>query len=131
MPLVVPGLQSKDGKGEDWTSKLMGKSLGDAHNETVSPAPPLPSQPHPPLAARCPLYPFHCSCQTCLAIPQQCPTKIRDSRVLTTGQTFAKQDLPKEHRVLEPGSMKTMDFKPDRLNIHVGEDGTVQNVKFG
>ena len=57
--------------------------------------------------------------------------KDTGSRVLTTGQTFAKQDLPKEHRVLEPGSMKTMDFKPDRLNIHVGEDGTVQNVKFG
>ncbi|KAG9202901.1 hypothetical protein G6514_003924 [Epicoccum nigrum] len=79
MPLVVPGLQSKDGKGEDWTAKLMGKSLGDAHNET----------------------------------------------------TFAKQDLPKEHRVLEPGSMSTMDHRPERLNIHVGEDGTVQNVRYG
>lgn len=41
MPLVVPGLQSKDGKGEDWTTKLMGKSLGDSHNETVSLAVPF------------------------------------------------------------------------------------------
>ncbi|KAJ4343132.1 hypothetical protein N0V95_006747 [Ascochyta clinopodiicola] len=79
MPLVVPGIQSKDGGDNEWTSKLMGKSLGDNHNET----------------------------------------------------TFAKQDLPKEHRVLKPDSMKTMDFKPDRLNIHVGEDGTVQNVSKG
>ncbi|KAJ4380894.1 hypothetical protein N0V86_004257 [Didymella sp. IMI 355093] len=78
MPLVVPGIQSKDGK-DDWATKLMGKSLGDNHNET----------------------------------------------------TFAKQDLPKEHRVLQPDSMKTMDHKPDRLNIHVGEDGTVQNVQYG
>lgn len=37
MPLVVPGLQSKDGNsGDDWMSKLMGKKLGDSHNETVS-----------------------------------------------------------------------------------------------
>jgi hypothetical protein len=36
MPLVVPGLQSKDGSGgEDWMSKLMGKKLGDQHDEMV------------------------------------------------------------------------------------------------
>tara|TARA_R110002003_G_scaffold106_10_gene8775 strand:- start:5832 stop:6035 length:204 start_codon:yes stop_codon:yes gene_type:complete len=37
MPLVVPGLQSKDGKssGDDWMSKLMGKKLGDTHDEIV------------------------------------------------------------------------------------------------
>ena len=64
MPLVVPGLQSKDGKGEDWTAKLMGKSLGDAHNDTVS-------RLHTPLEGSfsctvvCPLYPFPCACRTC------------------------------------------------------------------
>ncbi|KAF1953389.1 hypothetical protein CC80DRAFT_494677 [Byssothecium circinans] len=80
MPLVVPGLQSKGGEGIDaWTNKLMGKKIGDDHNET----------------------------------------------------TFAKQDLPQEHRVLEPGSVSTMDHKPERLNIHVDEQGTVKNVKFG
>ena len=37
MPLVVPGLQSKDGNGgDDWMSKLMGKKLGDQHDEVVS-----------------------------------------------------------------------------------------------
>lgn len=46
-------------------------------------------------------------------------------------QTFAKQDLPKEHRVLKPDSMATMDHKEDRLNIHVDEDGTVKNVRYG
>jgi hypothetical protein len=41
MPLVVPGLQSKDGNsGDDWMSKLMGKKLGDQHDEMVS-RPPL------------------------------------------------------------------------------------------
>lgn len=37
MPLVIPGLQSKDGasSGDDWMSKLMGKKLGDQHDEIV------------------------------------------------------------------------------------------------
>lgn len=118
MPLVVPGIQSKDGKGEDWTAKLMGKSLGDAHNETVSRhlAPPAGCS----YTTACPLYPFPCACRTC-----------GERLLLISGQTFAKQDLPKEHRVLQPGSMSTMDHRPERLNIHVGEDGTVQNVRYG
>jgi hypothetical protein len=39
MPLVVPGLMSKDGGksgGDDWMSKLMGKKLGEQHDEIVS-----------------------------------------------------------------------------------------------
>lgn len=122
MPLVVPGLQSKDGKGEDWTSKLMGKSLGDSHNETVSPYD-LGSGAGSFVLSRvaaCPLYPYPCLCRTC-----------GFGRCADTRQTFAKQDLPQEHRVLKPDSMSTADFKPDRLNIHVGEDGTVQNVRYG
>jgi hypothetical protein len=46
-------------------------------------------------------------------------------------QTFAKTDLPKEHRVLKPDSMSTMDHKPERLNVHVDEDGTVKKVTHG
>ncbi|CZT03874.1 uncharacterized protein RAG0_10517 [Rhynchosporium agropyri] len=42
--------------------------------------------------------------------------------------TFARADLPKEARVLQPGSIVTKDFKPDRLNIHLKEDGTVSHV---
>jgi len=44
--------------------------------------------------------------------------------------SFARQDLPKQHRVLEPGSMATQDFNEDRMNIHLGEDGTVKHVDF-
>jgi hypothetical protein len=37
MPLVVPGLQSKDGdKSSGWMEKLVGKKIGDTSNETVS-----------------------------------------------------------------------------------------------
>jgi hypothetical protein len=35
MPLVVPGLMSKEGgsSGDDWMNKLMGKKIGDSHDE--------------------------------------------------------------------------------------------------
>ena len=36
-------------------------------------------------------------------------------------KSFAKQDLPKEHRVLEPGAMTTQDFNPDRY-VHLLSD---------
>ncbi|KAH7114466.1 hypothetical protein B0J11DRAFT_541072 [Dendryphion nanum] len=45
--------------------------------------------------------------------------------------TFAKKDLPSPHRVLKPDSMSTMDYKPERLNIHLDDEGTVKNVRYG
>jgi len=39
MPLVIPGLMSQDSKDDktsQWQTKLMGKKIGDASNETVS-----------------------------------------------------------------------------------------------
>ncbi|KAK4540548.1 hypothetical protein LTR36_009078 [Oleoguttula mirabilis] len=45
--------------------------------------------------------------------------------------TFAKTELPKEHRIVKEGDMTTMDHKPERLNIHTGGDGTVQKVTHG
>ncbi|KAF3801042.1 hypothetical protein GCG54_00010321 [Colletotrichum gloeosporioides] len=46
-------------------------------------------------------------------------------------QTFCKRDLPEKSRVIEPGMMVTKDFVPDRLNVHVKEDGTVSHVVHG
>ncbi|KAI4121160.1 MAG: hypothetical protein LQ347_006935 [Umbilicaria vellea] len=54
--------------------------------------------------------------------------KLSDSPSDSTN--FARQDLPKEHRIIEPGSMSTQDFNKDRMNIHLGEDGTVRHVDF-
>jgi len=45
--------------------------------------------------------------------------------------TFAKKDLPEKHRVIKSGDMATMDHNPDRLNVHVGDDGTVEKVTHG
>lgn len=41
MPLVVPGMQSKEGGGgndktSDWMNKLMGKKIGEGNDETVT-----------------------------------------------------------------------------------------------
>jgi len=36
MPLVIPGLQSKEGSStEEWQSQLVGKKIGDESNEIV------------------------------------------------------------------------------------------------
>lgn len=32
-------------------------------------------------------------------------------------KSFARKDLPKEHRVIEHGSMVSQDYKPDRLVV--------------
>ncbi|KAB5572722.1 hypothetical protein GE09DRAFT_1217268 [Coniochaeta sp. 2T2.1] len=45
--------------------------------------------------------------------------------------TFCKRDLPQETRVIQPGMMVTKDFKPERLNVHLEEDGTVSHVQHG
>lgn len=89
MPLVVPGLTSNSGDSNDLTSKwmnqLMGKKIGDSSNETVR-----------------------------LERPNLKLMVTKASMADTCGQTFAKTDLPKEHRVLKEGDMSTMDHKPDR-----------------
>ncbi|KXG45600.1 Proteinase inhibitor I78 [Penicillium griseofulvum] len=50
----------------------------------------------------------------------------------TTNETcFAKKDLPPSHRILKPGYAQTEDYKPERLNVYVNDDGTVHDVNFG
>lgn len=34
MPLVIPGITNSGSSGDDWTTKLMGKTLGNDHSET-------------------------------------------------------------------------------------------------
>jgi hypothetical protein len=91
MPLVVPGLQSKDGndKSNDWLSKLAGKKIGDSSNETVRFTLPI----------------------------------SETVTLMTLNQTFAKTDLPKEHRVVKEGDMMTQDHKPDRY-VFMFEDSS-------
>lgn len=61
MPLVVPGLQSKDGNSsDDWLSKLAGKKLGDQHDEMVRSCP--LTRKHFATPMLCPLYPMPRDC---------------------------------------------------------------------
>ncbi|KIX95655.1 uncharacterized protein Z520_08775 [Fonsecaea multimorphosa CBS 102226] len=59
--------------------------------------------------------------------------KLMGKRIGETSNetSFAKKDLPQNHRVVEEGGMMTMDHNPDRLNIHVDKDGTVKKVTHG
>ncbi|KAK3687455.1 hypothetical protein B0T22DRAFT_478775 [Podospora appendiculata] len=45
--------------------------------------------------------------------------------------TFCKTELPQQTRIVHPGQMVTKDFVPERLNVHVNEDGTVSHVVHG
>lgn len=46
-------------------------------------------------------------------------------------QFVRTKDLPKLHRVLGSNSVVTMDYRPDRLNIHVDDDKKVKGVNYG
>ncbi|KAL8828158.1 MAG: hypothetical protein Q9170_006723 [Blastenia crenularia] len=62
-------------------------------------------------------------------------TKLMGKKITESGSSdnlsFAKQDLPKEHRVVGHDEMSSNDHKPERLTVSLGEDGIVRDVKFG
>ncbi|KAJ1956035.1 hypothetical protein EC988_001554, partial [Linderina pennispora] len=39
------------------------------------------------------------------------------------------QDLPTLHRIIRPGDMATLDYRPDRLTVRINDKGTVVEVK--
>jgi hypothetical protein len=108
MPLVVPGITDNSGdKTQEWSNKLVGKKVtDDAHSETVSTV----SSPLRHLRGQFSDWEL---------------TKLRQM------QNFCKKDLPEQCRVISPGTMVTKDFRPERLNVHVKEDGTVSHVHHG
>jgi hypothetical protein len=44
---------------------------------------------------------------------------------------FCKRDLPEETRIISPGMMVTKDFRENRLNVHLNDEGTVSHVAHG
>lgn len=42
-----------------------------------------------------------------------------------------EDDLPKKKRVIKPGYMVTMDYDPERLNVHIRDDFYIKDVKWG
>ncbi|KAL2221306.1 peptidase inhibitor I78 family-domain-containing protein [Thermoascus aurantiacus ATCC 26904] len=53
------------------------------------------------------------------------------TELTTDANSFARKDLPESHRIIRPGDMVTMDYRPERLNVHVDDNGTVRDVRFG
>ena len=52
-----------------------------------------------------------------------------------TGQNIDSVDLSvledRPYRILKPESMATMDFRPDRLNINIDDEGTIITQECG
>ena len=46
-------------------------------------------------------------------------------------QTVRVEQLPPGTRVLPPGTMVTMDYRPNRLNVHTDDVGLVLGVNYG
>ncbi|OZJ06135.1 hypothetical protein BZG36_01017 [Bifiguratus adelaidae] len=59
-------------------------------------------------------------------------TYAADAQAETSNDNIVTaQDLPPFHRVLGPRSIMTMDFRPDRLNVHVNDANKIMNVRWG
>jgi len=103
MPLVVPGVNSTSGdKAEEWQNKLVGKKLSDEETSTET-----------------------------VCCHETYSSYLYKHAANDNEQVFAKRDLPQETRIIEPGMMVTKDFKEDRLNVHLKDDGTVSHVVKG
>jgi len=54
-----------------------------------------------------------------------------DTRPPHAGAYIAHWQLPPGTRLLPYGTMATMDFRPNRLNIQLDKDETIASVRFG
>lgn len=63
--------------------------------------------------------------------PQPCAAEAYQVLVGQPVGGVHTDSLPRPHRVYGLGDPVTMDYRPDRLNIVVGEDGVITEVKCG
>ena len=63
--------------------------------------------------------------------PQPCAAEAYQVLVGQPVGGVHTDSLPRPHRVYGQGDPVTMDYRPDRLNIVVGEDGSIIEVKCG
>lgn len=50
---------------------------------------------------------------------------------LQRDKIVTREQLPLVHRVIPPGSMVTMDYRKERMNVHLDENDNVKKVKYG
>lgn len=61
----------------------------------------------------------------------QCGASSRQGLVGTLALSLDQSTLPTFSRVIHPKSAVTLDYRLDRLNVYVGEDGKVSKVTCG
>ncbi|EAQ88385.1 hypothetical protein CHGG_05004 [Chaetomium globosum CBS 148.51] len=57
--------------------------------------------------------------------------KAKEWMTKLAGKTLTEGPSSETTRVIEPGMMVTRDYQPERLNVQVKDDGTVENVYHG
>lgn len=73
------------------------------------------------------------------AIGNRLPTGMDDTCKATRYHTLLDQDATAlerililgEVRVLRPGTISTQDYRPTRMNFHVGENGKITQIACG
>lgn len=60
-----------------------------------------------------------------------CGYSTRQTLVGIPAAEINESSLPPGTRILHPGSVVTMDYRADRLNIHVNAEGKVERVVCG
>jgi hypothetical protein len=60
-----------------------------------------------------------------------CPAEAYQILVGQRASEIDRESLPVPHRMYGPGDAVTMDYRADRLNIVVGDEGAVTEVKCG
>ncbi len=77
------------------------------------------------------------ACQTNTAPTQaqlgddQCKASSYQNLVGTQASALDQSTLPERTRILHPGTVATMDYRVDRLNIHVNAQGEIVRVVCG
>lgn len=56
---------------------------------------------------------------------------VKDAATSSIADGFTRNDLPRDARVLPPGSIRTMDYVPSRLNVFLDESDRVTRVTYG
>lgn len=66
-----------------------------------------------------------------LQAEDQCGASSRQSLVSTLASSLNRSTLPEFTRILHPNTPTTRDYRLDRLNVYVGEDGRISRVVCG
>lgn len=103
MPLIVPGVTA-DNLGDSQTQEWMMKLMGKTLTDGSS----------------------NETVGFCVSVHV-----FSSRRPLLTSQAFSKKDLPAKARIVQPGQIMSRDHEPERLNVVLSQDGTVENVYHG